>query len=188
MQPTPPKVDVDFVPAPESAEPTSIFVPEPTTQTAVDSEPTATPEAVDTSASTPPPVTQEDNFAQPLSPTPRRQFFAKPTTAVRTSPNRPTALAVPGSGLAGILNGNPSAGMAWVTPHPSYPATLRSVSARGATTVRITTDASGRVLDVVIVQSAGNPARDAHTMSYVRENWRGPANSSRTTQFVYQLR
>ena len=77
--------------------------------------------------------------------------------------------------------------MSWYMPHPPYPAG-RLLTATGVTTVRIVTDASGRVASAAIVRSTGNPILDAHTVIYVREHWRGPANASRTTEFVYQLR
>ena len=53
--------------------------------------------------------------------------------------------------------------------------------------MQITTDAFGNVSDVAIVRSAGNAVLDAATRSYVRANWKGPANASRTTEFVYQI-
>ena len=77
--------------------------------------------------------------------------------------------------------------MPWYMPHPPYPAG-RLLTGTGVTTVRIITDASGRIASAVIVRSTGNPILDAHTVIYVREHWRGPANASRTTEFVYQLR
>ena len=73
-------------------------------------------------------------------------------------------------------------------PPPPYTRAVRASQVTGTTTVRITTDAVGRVSNVVIVKTTGSSALDNHTSSYVRNNWHGPPNASRTTEFVYVVR
>ena len=153
---------------------------------------TATPEVIDT-VPTPPPVNENPDFAEPSeqTPSPHRQTVVRQTnssnrptstqTTARTSTG-PSGVGTPGNGT------NVSGASVWVTPHPPYPR-LRGISPGvGQTTVQVTTDASGRVSNVVIVKSTGNPVLDSHTLSYVRGNWHGPANASKTTEFVYQVR
>ena len=91
--------------------------------------------------------------------------------------------------MVGVPNGNPVAGSStvpWVMPHPPYPAFLRNLPSVSVT-VRITTDSSGQISNVVIARSTGNAALDTYTVSRVRGSWHGPANASHTTEFIYQL-
>lgn len=184
-------VVVDWIPMDEGGNPTPVSVVEPPQQIEVNTEPTATPDVAEPTADTPP-LVDDPVFAEPFTPAPHQRVVVRTAAAPRNSMSRPfsqvpgvvvsTASNAPGMGLGSSI---PSA---WTMPHPPYPSRLHGAPATGVTTVRITTDAAGRITDVVIVQSAGNPVLDAHTVSYVRANWRGPANASRTTQFVYQLR
>ena len=156
-------------------------------------EPTSTPELDVKVAETPPPPTDTPDFAQPPEPTPpsRKLTAAKPASAAHPANAQTVTRAFPGQSGEGVAgsSGNGSAKTAgtWVMPHPPYPRTSLS-QPTGATTVRITTDASGRVSNVVILKSVGSPILDNQTESYVRMNWHGAANASRTTEFVYQLR
>ncbi len=192
-QPQPDKVDVSWVP-PGDGDPTAPSLP-PEIAPPVDANPetTATPDVLAPEVFVPPTPADVQDFAQPPDPTARQRHpTAKPTTAVRTSSTKRSASlpAAPGSGMAGVPNGNPATGVAaapWFMPHPPYPASLRSASA-ASVTVRITTDAAGRIADVFVARSTGNAALDAYTISRVRGTWHGPANASRTTEFVYQLR
>ena len=75
----------------------------------------------------------------------------------------------------------------WRTPHPPYPAAARASHITGTTTVNYSTDASGNVSSVSISQSAGNSILDHFTEVYVKDNWKGPPNSSHSTTFEYRL-
>lgn len=187
-----PDVVVDW-PVQEAEGPAPMKVIDPVEQLpSVDVGPTATPEVVPTVVSTPPPMLDEPVFAEPSSPTPRLKTVVRPRTTAQTLATYASSSApsTPGSGMPSSMSNNSPAGTsAWVMPHPPYPAAVhRLMATSGLTTVRITTDATGRVSNIVIVRSAGNPSLDAHTVNYVRENWHGPANASRTTEFLYQLR
>lgn len=192
VQPPPPSVE-EWFPIPTDEGPTPISVQEPAARPDIETGPTATPENVDATPFTPPPVDVIPPFAEPATPPPARQKVAvKPMTATRTATARTasaSATALPGSGLPGGTNGSPGVrAMPWVMPHPPFPAFARQSITPGMTRLRITTDAAGRVTNVVVEQSTGKSALDAYTVSYVRENWRGPANAARTTEFVYQIR
>ena len=192
-QPQPDKVDVSWVP-PGDGDPTAPSLP-PEIAPPVDAnpEPTATPNVIEPDVYAPPVPADVQNFAEPPDPTPRqRHATTKPTAAVRANNaiRSTSTSAVPGSGTASVPGGNLASGTTaapWVMPHPPYPASLHSASAVSVT-VRITTDAAGRIADVVVARSTGNAALDMYTISRVRGTWHGPANASRTTEFVYQLR
>ena len=89
------------------------------------------------------------------------------------------------TGIPGALGVGSTLG--WKTPRPPYPRSQLLSRVQGTTTVHFTTDASGNVASATIVKSTGNAALDASTLSFVRANWRGPANASRTTEFSYQI-
>lgn len=187
--PPAPKPEVPWFPDPQYDGPEVIPVPEPSVQPEVESGPTATPEAIEPTVATPPSAPDDPVFAEPSSPTPQQKVATKPNVAVRTRNVSTTPITTaPGNGPStGAKVGSASGTMSWSMPHPPYPAN-RLFAGKGTTKVQITTDAGGRIANVVIIQSTGNPVLDAHTVRYVRENWRGPANASRTTEFVYQLR
>ena len=194
MQPPPDKVFVEWTP-PGDGDPTSPGLPpEVVLPTDTTPEPTTTPDVLAPEIPAPPVPMDEPDFADAAAPTPRQQRTAvKPVTTARMSSvvrSASSASTAPGNGITGTPSSNPAAGVSaipWVMPHPPYPAFLRGLSAVSVT-VRITTDAAGRISDVAIARSTGNAALDAYTVGRVRGTWRGPANASRTTEFVYQLR
>ena len=185
-----PPVEVDFpAPGPTPLGPVEVASPTPNEAPV----PTSTLDLDVKVEPTPPEPTGTPDFAQlpEQTPLPRKQSPSKLVSTVRplsVQTNSHSSPGQPNSNASGDPNGGSTkmAG-AWVTPHPPYPrASLAKPT--GATTVRITTDAMGQVSNVVILKSAGSPVLDHQTESYVRLNWHGPANSSRTTEFVYQLR
>ncbi len=99
--------------------------------------------------------------------------------------------------VAGVVGGNPNgtkatgvpggAKVGWFIPKPPYPAQARAAHIQGDTTVSITTDGSGRVASVEVTKSAGNAILDFNTKSYVRDNWKGPPNSTKSTTFSYVM-
>ena len=158
---------------------------------------TPVPPVIDTSEQTPPTAEKDPLFYEPSqTPEPRRQIVSRPMTTLRAN-HSPTTVK---SGLAptrntpsSVVGGLPSFGTgansdAWVMPHPPYPRSLLLTRTPGATTIHITTDATGQISNVMVKKSTGNPTLDNYTETYVREHWHGPANTSRTTEFVYQLR
>lgn len=167
----------------------SLAAPEPP-------EPTSSPDVVvDQPIPTPPESTEDPDFAQiptPIPP-PRRATPSRAVTAVRTTSPQPDARSAATGQPPTGMPGGPSIGAAnvaaaWVMPHPPYPHVSAGGRPTGSTTVRIITDASGRVSNVVIVKSTGNPLLDNQTQIFVRMNWHGPPNASRTTEFVYEIR
>ncbi len=190
-QPEPRSVLVDWFAEPsQSGDPLKpIDVPQSAPTESPDA--TVTPESIDPVA-TPPPTSSEPDIALPAEPTPPKRGIAvskpsasvsRPTSGQTGSHDSATSASV---GVPG--NGNPSGVSAWVMPHPPFPHMIGRPAAVGQTTVRITTDAAGRVSNVVILKSTGTPALDNHPASYVRNNWHGLPNASRTTEFVYEVR
>lgn len=173
-------------PAPWSppATPEVSEIPDATTPTPPDAE----------SIPTPPVLTQDPEMEETVKPTPvpRRSLSVRPAMPTRVTGPQTTSHSTtnqPGSGVPGNANAGPAGAVGvWSMPHPPYPPGLLASHATGATTVQITTDASGRVSNVVILKSAGNPVFDNQTENYVRTHWHGPPNASRTTQFIYQIR
>ncbi len=161
----------------------------------VDNSEASTPPPPTVDVSTPSPVEPQTDpdFSEPVqTPVSRRPVASKPVAVTRS--NHRTATQGTGSGpaVASATNGtdgvSASVTKAWFMPHPPYPQSMVGHSSSGATTVRIATDASGQVSSVIVTQSADNALLDSYTESYVRTHWRGPANASRVTQFVYRTR
>ena len=158
--------------------------------TVTNTAPALTPESPmpvpeDAAVNEPAPPMAVPNFSEPAdgaSP-PKPRHAANPPMG-----SGPTHTAADLSAGPGGTRGTASGVRSWKTPKPPYPAALQSAGFQGATTVRITTDASGNIATVEIVKSAGNALLDRNTQSYVREFWKGPPNATRTTEFVYQLR
>lgn len=57
---------------------------------------------------------------------------------------------------------------AWLAAHKTYPDEARRRNMEGSVVLRFTADRSGRVLDVVLVRSAGSPVFDAAAQAMVR--------------------
>lgn len=137
------------------------------------------------------PVMEEPRTQATPPPTPRNVAVrnsraASPSSqAVRRTDFRDQG--APSNG-AGIPGPGGRSGQGWSTQKPPYPYAARASHVQGSTVVRVTTDASGRVAEVVIVKSTGNALLDANTQTHVRSFWKGPPNATRTTEFVYQLR
>ena len=195
LQPDPPdKTVITWFPVPGEEGPVPIYpTPGPESSQTPDAT-TPTPPEIELPIPTPPTVESELDMDEPSkpTPTPRRSTVTKTTTVSRPTGPQSTATATTkqlGNGPASGTNAGPTGAVgAWVMPHPLYPR-MNSVSRpTGSTTVRISTDPSGRVSNVVIIKSAGNPILDHQTESFVRMNWHGPPNASRTTEFVYQIK
>ena len=140
-----------------------------------------------------PPTSAVPEMSEPVDATPPpkvKHTLSRATNAPSASNpahGAATSSSVSGSG-SGATPGAARAGTPlWITPKPPYPGAMRSARLQGTTTVRIVTDADGNAATVVIVRSAGNASLDRYTQTYVREFWKGPANATRTTEFVYQI-
>ena len=146
--------------------------------------PMSAPENVAVNEPAPPMFAPDISEPSDVAPTVKPRYSAHPP--VGTAGPAHTAANLPGgpSGNRGTAAG----GQGWKTPKPPYPVALQSAGFQGATTVRITTDASGDIATVEIVKSAGNALLNRNTQTYVRQFWKGPPNATRTTEFVYQLR
>ena len=151
--------------------------PMPQVPTYTDVPPTAVvPEMSEPSDNTPPPKPRHASI-----------HATNALSALNSAHGAASASSLSGNNL-GVTPGSGRAGTPlWTTPKPPYPSNLRTARLQGTTTVKIVTDASGNVATVVIVRSAGNALLDRYTQNYVREFWKGPANATRTTEFVYQI-
>ena len=161
-------------------------------------QPTPPPEETPPPEDTPPP-TEEPDMTEPEekpSPTP-----PKPKTAARpaATPAPPNAKRGPVA-QTGVVGGNPNGTKAtgtpgsptgskvgWSTRTPPYPYQARATRIQGSTTVSITTDGGGNITGCNITKSAGNSLLDSNTTSYVRANWKGPPNSTKSVTFVYTM-
>ena len=162
-------------------------------------QPTPPPEETPPPDDTPPPQEDPDMADPEATPPPETpKPSAKP--AVKRSTPAPANAKHGPVAVEGVDGGNPNgtkatrtpggakvSSVGWRTPKPPYPAQARMSHVQGTTTVRITTDASGNVSSVVIVKSAGSAILDNSTQGYVRNNWKGPPNSTHQTDFAYQL-
>ena len=75
----------------------------------------------------------------------------------------------------------------WSTPAPPYPKAARAAHMQGRGIVRISTDASGRVVSATVRQSMGNDALDDDTTKFALAHWHGPPNTSRDVPITYRL-
>ena len=160
-------------------------------------QPTPPPEDTPTPDETPPPQEDPDMADPEATPPPETPKPSVKPAVKRNTP--PPANAKRGPiAVEGVVGGNPNGTKAtgtpgakvvgtWSLPHPPYPAQARMSHVTGTTTVRVTTDASGRVSNVTIVKSAGSAILDSSTQGYVRNNWHGPPNATRETSFEYRL-
>ncbi len=141
----------------------------------------------------PPPVFEPGADDMSLAtPAPHPVVSRTPSHPMTASTGPRTVLApghVSTSGPAGGNSGSglPGAGTRWNKPKPAYPAPARLAHIQGNGSVRVTTDASGRVVNAAMVQSTGNPLLDDTTCRAARSGWSGPPNSSLTVPVTYQL-
>lgn len=155
-------------------------------------EPTPPPDETPEPEETPPPV-EDMTFAEPTPEATPEKPKPKPAAPKFTGPIPPNVKRGPVY-VPGVVGGNPNGtkptgtpGAGWKTPKPPYPAQAKAMRAQGETSVTFTTDSGGNVTNVTISKSAG-AILDNFTRSYVRSNWKGPPNATKTTSFVYQLR
>ena len=149
----------------------------------------------------PPPVPEpmeKREFVEPAPP-PKATPAPKPKVVAKAAPAPPGAKTGT-TPRRGVVGGNVTAGrptgtpggvkvgaQGWRTPRPPYPATALAARIQGSGSVRISTDASGNVTNVVVTGSI-NPILDANTRSFARDHWKGPPNASRTVPVIYQIR
>ena len=89
--------------------------------------------------------------------------------------------------LTGTPGGQKIGTQGWRTPKPPYPNSALASHIQGSGSVRISTDASGNVTNVVVTGPI-SPVLDANTRSFARGNWKGPPNATRTVAVIYQIR
>jgi hypothetical protein len=119
-----------------------------------------------------------DNFAD-----------AKPIPA----PPKPKLTPVPPGTKRGV---NPQAGVAgatgkptsqgWITPRPGYPFQARKLNLTGSGGVRVTTDATGRVISAEMSPGI-HPLLDQAAISFARSSWKGPPNTTRVVPITFIL-
>ena len=144
------------------------------------------------------PPTIDQDITDPSTPRPPSPIRSTPTKKILT-PSRTTAASSSqstglsihsGTSLGNSGNGAPgnsASAIGWRMPKPPYPYALRSQRIQGVAKLRITTDSTGRVSDVVILRSTGNSSLDANTIERVRAEWSGPPNTSTIREVEYKL-
>lgn len=141
-----------------------------------------------------PPLSFDPEMVPPALPVPS----ARPTVnRTRTGPAASSASSRAMTGPAGPRSivpgaspgvGRPGVGDRWnVSSKPPYPTALKKAGTRGSGTVRVATDASGRVVEATMVQSTGSSALDENTTRHARAFWTGPGNATTTVPITYQL-
>ena len=154
----------------------------------------------------PPPVPMEKpEFVEPRPepPKPPSKPVAKATPAKPAAPARaaatPAGAKVGPVAREGVVGGNVTQGKTegtpggqkvgaegWRTPRPPYPPAALIARMQGSGEVRITTDASGNVRDIVVTRSISS-VLDANTRSFARSNWKGPPNATRIVPIIYRI-
>lgn len=154
------RIELDEPPA----EPDSILEPaiepilEPETKTdRADEMPTPTPQAVN----------QPTHFS---AKSPKPSAVSRGTSGVNRPKSRPAAASIG----------------AWSTPKPSYPYQARRLRVQGSGAVRVTTDATGRVVRAEMAPGI-EPNLDAATLSFARAAWMGPPNATRVVVITFVL-
>ncbi len=150
--------------------------------------------ANDTSANTPPP-SEEPQLVNPTPPRPPSKTVVNKMRSPRVQTGF-GATGQPGTANPGARSavgsvtgtGRPGTAGRWNTPQPPYPYAMRAARVQGSGSVRITTDSSGRVMSVSVIQSTGNTLLDANTSQFARGSWSGPPNASVTVPITYQMR
>ncbi len=166
--------------------------PEPTPE-----EPTPPPEETPPPEDTPPPDQEPEMTLDTPPPTPTPGPPKKPTFVMpKVIPPNAKRGPVPQNGVVG---GVPSAartsgplpvkgGGTWhCSSKPIYPPQARAAHITGNGSVRLTTDASGRVTSASIGQSSGNGLLDFAATSHAKLNWSGPPNATTTVAFTFRL-
>jgi TonB family protein len=151
--------------ADNTPEPTPEDTPEPTPE-----EPDTTPDMADEEP-TP-------------TPTPREKPPAPPKPKLTPVPPGTKRGAVPQAGVPGGV-GKPG-GVGWSMPRPNYPFQARKMHLTGSGVIRVTTDASGRVVSATMIKSI-HPILDQEAVTYARNNWKGPPNSTNTKPIDFVL-
>lgn len=133
----------------------------------------------------PPPPAENETF---IEPTPQAKPVVKqpakpsssavPRTTAATSATGPSGPTGPGTGLRGS---------GWKTPKPPYPYLARARRLSGNGSVRVRTDASGRVISAEMVESIA-PELDGTTVSFARSHWSGSPNTTAVVPVTYQFR
>ena len=165
----PPELIADFD-APEedpnsTPEPTPEDTPEPTPEEMPDN----TPEMADKVEDPTP------------TPTPRPPAAKPKLTPVPPGTKRGV---VPQAGVP-LGTGKPGVGF-WTTPKPQYPYQARKLRLTGSGGVRVTTDATGRVISAEMSPSI-HPILDQVAISYARSSWKGPPNTTKTVPITFVL-
>ena len=152
------------------------------------------PPSVAGAADTPPPSEEPSIMIEPAPLMPATKTVESNTRPVRSSPmtavrDERTQLGRPGdAGGARNVTGAVATGGRWTTPTPIYPSAMRLAHMQGNGSVRVTTDGTGRVVSVSVVQSTGSAMLDDNTSRFARGNWSGPPNATTTVPITYQLR
>ena len=80
----------------------------------------------------------------------------------------------------------------WVTPSPPYPAKARITHEQGKIIIRVTTDATGRVIKATASVPTGQkddlPNVTQTCVKWVLAYWHGPPNTARKVTLEYMLR
>jgi TonB family protein len=150
-----------------------------------DNTPEPTPE--DTPEPTPdePDVTPDMADEEPTpTPTPRDKPPAPPKPRLTPVPAGTKRGAAPQAGVPGGV-GKPG-NVGWSTPKPGYPFQARKLHLVGSGGVRVTTDASGRVISAEMAPGI-HPMLDQAAVSFARSSWKGPPNTTRVVPITFQL-
>ena len=191
-----PPTEVSLLPSPDGPQLENLPVSAPTFAPPLSALPE--PPAPDDPLIPPPPTFDPELTEPPVSvstPSPRRTSRPLPSThSVHGTPASGQSAAAPhGPSTAedravnGLGAGHPGSGGLWKASKPPYPYALRAARVQGSGSLRVTTDAAGHVVQAALVQSSGSTALDDNICRYARGFWSGPANSTTTIPFTYQL-
>ena len=183
--PAPPQVEkpiekpVEPPPAPRVETPP----PEPVKTTAAVPPPAPLAAATPPAAATPAPTAQPPSAAAPSPPGGAATFTAgdAPSTRELVAPRDPAVAALPPSD--GVTQGAvPRPGY---HPQPPYPRSARDKRIEGTTLLRVFVAANGRVGEVIVRESAGDPALDEAAASTIRKWLFEPARRGREAVAVW---
>ena len=76
----------------------------------------------------------------------------------------------------------------WYTPQPHYPPESVRFLESGTGRVKVTTDASGRIVHAEMTQSTGVKRLDENSIHYATGFWKGPSNSTEEFPVRYVVR